>query len=184
MKLYDLFYDRKKGKYRRLRKPIPSIISIKSLAQATMSALLQRPDEARGRPGSLLGDIDQYGKLFDEKYDSNLYVTCILIDRQVNEFIDGILLDGHSLTKDEKRNIRYYVDYLLACELTKKQTPNESDLAKILSLCVAGISNEMLQKATEKVLDLYKSLGGTDKVAKGKDLLSSLSALIVMEYPA
>lgn len=183
LKLYNLFYDRKKGKYRRLRKPIASIISIRSLAQATMSAFLQHPNDARGRPASLLGKIGEYGRLFDEKYDKDLYVTCVLIDRQVNEYLDTALINGVLLTKDEKRNVRYYVDSLLACELTGKSTPTPTDLAKVISQCVQGIPNQLIRDAVETVLTVYRDQGGTDKVAKGTEMWKSLAALIAVKFP-
>lgn len=54
LKLYDLYYDRRKGKYRNLLKPIAKIISIRSLAQALIAIVLQRPNDARGGPQKLL----------------------------------------------------------------------------------------------------------------------------------
>ena len=50
-KKYDLFYDRRKGFYRDQGKAVRKIISANSVAQAVISILLQRPDDARARPG-------------------------------------------------------------------------------------------------------------------------------------
>lgn len=43
LKLYGLFYDRRKGHYRNLRKPISQIVSIHDLARAVIAVVLQEP---------------------------------------------------------------------------------------------------------------------------------------------
>jgi hypothetical protein len=58
--LIGLWYDRKKGKYKRLRKPISDIISVVDLARSVIAILLMRPDDARARPQSLLADDKTY----------------------------------------------------------------------------------------------------------------------------
>jgi hypothetical protein len=118
LKLHQLFYDRRKGEYKRLKKPISKIISIRTLGQALMAILLQRPSDARARPQSLLKNPSTYGEIFNESYNRDAYISCILLDRQVDDFIGK-----SSLTRDEKRDIRYYVTMLVACELTKAQSP-------------------------------------------------------------
>lgn len=48
---YDLHYDRRKGFYKDQGEPINKIVSATALAQAVVSVLLLRPDDARARPG-------------------------------------------------------------------------------------------------------------------------------------
>jgi hypothetical protein len=183
LKLYGLYYDRKKGKYRRLRKPMHSIVSMKSLAQATMSILLQRPDDARGRPKSLLKDSDQYNKLFDDGYNRDLYVSCVFIDRQVDDYLDTVRIGGNLLSRDEKRNIRYYVDSLVACALTKMAKPTTQAMASLVAKCVEGVPGETITEAASMALTVYKDLGGTDNVAKGKSMWPALSKQMEAQFP-
>ena len=81
LKLYSLYYDRRKGEYRNLRKPIASIISITSLARAVIATVLRRPNDARARPQSLLNKNDTYKQIFNESYNPDLFVSYILLDR-------------------------------------------------------------------------------------------------------
>lgn len=76
LKLYDLFYDRRKDEYRELRKPISKIISIRTLARTVIAILLQRPDDARARPQSLLNNNTQYNSIFNDNHDRDVYVAC------------------------------------------------------------------------------------------------------------
>jgi len=46
-----LFYDRRKGFYKDQGQPIKTIVSVNSVAQGIISIILQRPDDARARPG-------------------------------------------------------------------------------------------------------------------------------------
>ena len=183
LKLYGLFYDRKKGKYRRLRKPIADIVSIKALAQAVMAVFLQRPDDARGRPKSLLTDKDVYGKLFDDSHNRDLFVACISLDRQVDAFLDDAVIDGAKLTRDERRNIRYYMDALVACELIGLPSPDAGAIAAIVAKCVAQIPIEIMQNTARNVLAVYRQEGGTDNVAKGKKMWPELAKLARSRFP-
>jgi AIPR protein len=170
-RLYGLFYDRRKGEYKRLKKPISKIVSIRALAQSLMAALLQRPSDARARPQSLLNNASTYAQIFDETYNRDVYATCILLDRQVDEF-----LSQSSLSRDEKRDIRYYVSMLTACDLTKSPKPSVSQLVSVIDACKTPIGNSVLTTYKDIALKAYKRLGGTDKVAKGSDLQKRLLA--------
>ena len=50
LRLYGLYYDRKKGEYKRLKKPIEALVGMGTLAQAFIAIVLQQPDQSRGRP--------------------------------------------------------------------------------------------------------------------------------------
>ncbi len=169
LKLFGLFYDRRKGEYKRLEKPIAKIVSIRALAQAVMATLLQRPSDARARPQTLLNDSTTYDQIFNESYTRDMYAACVLLDRQVDDF-----LRQSSLTRDEKRDIRYYLTMLMACELTESAKPDAAALAAVLQECSKPIDTNLLSKHTNTALKAYKKLGGTDKVAKGSELQKRL----------
>jgi hypothetical protein len=171
LKLYNLFYDRKKGKYKRLRKPIADIVGMKALSQAVMAIVLRRPEAARARPGNILRDETGYGQLFNDSYNRDVYAACILLDRQVSSF-----LNDQKLTREEKRDIRYCVDTLVACLLAKSFNPTVDVLANLASQC-KKIDTAVLKDAMSIVLQAYTNLGGSDKVAKSKDLWVKAEAL-------
>ena len=58
-KKVDLYYDRRKGFYRDQAKPISKIISVNDVVQAVVSIMLQRPDDARARPGDYFKDDER-----------------------------------------------------------------------------------------------------------------------------
>lgn len=162
LRLYGLFYDRKKGEYRRLKKPIKKIIGINVLAQAVIAIALQKPDQARGRPETYVKD--HAAEVFDSTVDRDLYAACILLDQQVNEY-----LQGQGLQFDEKRNVRYYVSMLIGTEwdiASRKPEP----IAKAIAAAVKAIPVTSLKKALDKAMKAYKSIGSTDAAAKSADM--------------
>jgi hypothetical protein len=60
--LYGLFYDRRKGHYRHLRKSIAQIVSPQDLARAVIAIVLQQADNARARPQSLTNNKGHISK--------------------------------------------------------------------------------------------------------------------------
>ena len=175
LKLQGLFYDRRKGEYRQQRKPVDQIVSITALAQAVIAILLQRPDDARTRPGSLLKRADTYRQIFEENHNRDVFVSSILIDRQVLNFLEK----QTGFTKDVRRDIRYYVATWASCVLANKGVPSAADIAGILPNAVARMPAETLGAACDEVLKLYQDAGGTDAVSKSPEFTKKvLSALL------
>jgi hypothetical protein len=59
-----LFYDRRKGFYKDQGQPIKTIVSVNAVAQGIISIMLQRPDDARARPGDYFKDENRYISIF------------------------------------------------------------------------------------------------------------------------
>jgi hypothetical protein len=178
LKLYDLFYDRKKGKYRNLRKPISKIISIRALAQSLIAIVLQRPNDARGGPQKLLNQDDQYKHIFNESINRDLYVVCALVDKRVHDYLD----ERSDLTGETKRDVRYYVDLELCCERLQRSKPTPDEIASLLPK-ISNISDEDLKKSVDYVVAEYQAKGGTDTIAKGPDLTQEILKDLASEYP-
>ena len=106
LKRYGLFYDRRHGEYKRLKKPLSSIVGQNELMQAIMSIALQVPNEARGRP--LTYFEDHASDIFNPDYDRDAYATCVLIDRQVNTFL-------RSKDKEMRYNLRRDLRFAFQC---------------------------------------------------------------------
>jgi hypothetical protein len=179
LKAYGLYYDRRKGEYRRLRKAISKIVSVRQLAQACMAILLQRPNDARARPSTVLKNDTQYSVLFDESNNRDLYAACILLDRQVDAFLSRI-----GLRHEVRRDIRYYVDMAVSCELTGRAKPTALQLAAAVQKCVLPIPEDLLVTIKDEVIIIYETLGADDNVAKGTKLRSILLEAIEKRFVA
>jgi hypothetical protein len=89
-KKFDLFYDRRKGFYRDQAKQIKKIVSVNDVVQAVVSVLLQRPDDARARPGDYFKDDESYASVFDNpSITLDAYLLCTQIVRRIEKFLDG-----------------------------------------------------------------------------------------------
>jgi len=178
LKLQGLFYDRRKGEYRQQRKPVDQIVSITALAQAVIAILLQRPDDARARPGSLLKRAETYRQIFEENHNRDVFVAAILIDRQVLGFLEK----QTDLTKDVRRDIRYYVTTWVSCILANNGAPTAADLAGLVPKAVGRIPGEMLAAARNEVLKLYQKAGGTDAVSKSPEFTKKVLSVLSTKF--
>ncbi len=180
LKLHGLYYDRRKGEYKRLKKPRAKIVSITSLAQAVISAFLQRPADARARPQTLLANAQHYDDIFNVTHGTDFFASCVLLDRQCAQLVSS----RTDLASDAQTDIRFYVTTLAMSEVTKKSQPTSSDISKSLSIVVNPLPNDLLSAWVDRVMSIYVSLGETDKVAKGKEMQSLLIEQIRAKFPA
>ncbi|WP_303925908.1 AIPR family protein [Draconibacterium sediminis] len=166
------YYDRRKNFYKNQGKPINKIISIEFLGQAIMSIVLQEPDYARARPSSLLKNDADYKRVFNHDYPIELYWKCIEIQKKVEEVLKT---EGYRFTTTQIGDIKFHVSVYLVSLITKSQTPSDSEIAELdLSL----VTKDKIKLAIDNVYVLYDSLGGTNAVAKGKELVNELKELI------
>jgi hypothetical protein len=168
LRLYGLFYDRKKGEYRRLKKPIKKIVGMNALAQAVMAIALQRPDQARGRPETYVKD--HAAEVFDPNIDRDLYAASILLDRQVLEY-----LQSQALGSDVLRDIRYYVSMLIGTDWNLFSRSNDS-ITKAIAAAVKPLPIATLQEGMDKALKAYNAQGATDVGAKSVDMTKQVLA--------
>ncbi len=166
LRLYGLFYDRKKGEYRRLKKAIKKIVGMSAMAQAVIAIALQRPDQSRGRPETYVKD--HTAEVFDTTIDRDLYAACILLDRQVIEF-----LQTQGLESDVVRDIRYYVSMLVGIEWNLASRSPDS-ISKAISAVVKPIPEATLKAAMERAIKAYESLGANDVIAKSYEMTKAV----------
>ena len=183
-----LYYDRRKGHYRDQGKPISKIVSIVELLQAMLSCLIGRPDHARGRPRNYFGDKPEYpydAVFGEDKYDLNVYVKCLLIQRKVDAYLDKIL-DGEPL---HRRNLRFYVCMYFVCVASQHARIIQTDILKIDP---DTISEAVLQTCYGQVRKSYNTLAEKhqrddehdyDGVAKGTELIKKLASALNKKYP-
>lgn len=181
----NLFYDRRKGHYRDLRKPISDIVSIVEVLQAVVSCLLGRPDHARGRPRSYFGENDNYpyedvfGK---DKYNLQVYLHAFKLLRRVDKFLE-------STEAIHRRNLRFYMCTFIASTLSGHARVLPADLLKIDA---DSVRESTLRAAYKRIQKMYQSLAEKnakddkfdyDGVAKGTDLIKKLASTLNRRYP-
>jgi len=173
LRLYGLYYDRKKGEYKRLKKPIDALVGMGTLAQAFIAIILQQPDQSRGRPQTYIKKNSKI--VYDEKLDLDFYAAAILIDRQVESYLERRKAKGE-LTSDLVRDLRYYVSMLIGkkWDLASKSAQSIADAMKEV---VKPLSEDDLKNATKKVAKIYQDLGGTDKNAKSTEMRDAVQAV-------
>jgi hypothetical protein len=168
---YGLFYDRRKNLHKNDGRPLDQIISIPLMAQAVMSILLQRPDDARARPSSLLKKDEDYLRVFSTLIPIGVYRVCALIVRK----IDAYMRTDSTLDARERNNVIFYVAMRVAAIASGKKILKAIDVAAIE---LTKIDDDAIQKSLSAVKTLYSDLGGGDQVAKGSQLVEVLKAEI------
>ncbi|MDQ3009241.1 MAG: AIPR family protein [Acidobacteriota bacterium] len=167
-KPFGLFYDRRKNFYKNDGKPIDKIVGIPQLAQSVMAIVLQRPDDARARPSSLLKKDDDYEKVFSTEYPIEVYYFCANLMKKAEIFVRS---DVAGLDERERTNLRFYLAMYASCILAKRASPSRKDLA---SLSASLADENLLLDCLSPVHSIYQKLGASDQVAKGTEFLSQL----------
>ena len=168
-RLYGLFYERRKGEYRELKKPVDQIVSIQTLARAVIALLLRQPNNAYATPGRVLKA--DYEKVFAETHNRDMFISCMLIQRQVDKYLTA---RGDDL-KSVRSIIRYYVSMAVACKLLKKsKAPTDKDLASLSGAVAKPIDQKILDECTDLVLAAYKTHGETETAAKGPEMRQTI----------
>ncbi len=170
-KQYGLYYDRRKGFYKDKGTPISKIVSVPELLQALVSILLQRPDDARGRPSDYVKDDEKYDRLFGrDRFPLGIYLTCVLMMQRVKDFVDSLEIE-----RNEKIDVKFYVASLLACRLTQEVDPSPD---KLMRVNVEDIEETLLNDCFKRVWKMYQALGANASVARGPDLTKRLRAYV------
>jgi AIPR protein len=125
---HGLYYDRRKGLHKDEGKPASKIVSINALLQAVVAMRLQRPDDARARPGDYIEKDEKYDSVFaSDLYPLLMYLKCHQLMKKVEKF-----LSGKQLARGERIDIRFYVASEVACEATNSIEPSGDALSKLI----------------------------------------------------
>jgi AIPR protein len=172
-KKFDLYYDRRKGFYRDQSKPIKKIVSVNDVVQAVVSIILQRPDDARARPGDYFKDDNAYKSVFDDSRISlESYLSCAQLVRRIEKFCDT-----HHVENLDQRNLKFYVAAFLARDITKLAKPVSSKLPAFAD--ITKIDDKEINECYKRIKKIFDSLtkkSDKDTVARGPELLKKLNA--------
>lgn len=164
----DLYYDRRKGVYKDRGKPISKIVSVTELIQATVSIILQQPDDARRRPSDYLIKDENYNDVFGtDKFPLNIYLKCVQILRKVQQFIQPL----KNLDRTEKLNFKFYVAMLVSSRLTNEPKPSIESLEQIN---LGDINDKLLSDCLKQVQTIYRTLSKDGEVVKGAEFLEAV----------
>ena len=154
-----LFYDRQKNYYKNQRKPKNQIITIQYLAQAVAAIILQRPNDSRGRPTTLIKSDDIYKRTFNEVYPISIYLKAAKLMRMIDTYLRN---DAPSYISKEKTNLRYHLAMFLPI-LTTESSTMTTDLFATINL--DEMDSELLKNSAEHVWQVFEDL----KRVKGLD---------------
>ena len=171
LKTVELYYDRRKNFYKSRDKPRNRIIPIPLMAQAIMSVILARPDEARARPSSLIKKDHDYSQIFSEDFPVPLYINAAVLLRRTQ----AVLRVKSEMTRSDRTNLRFYVLYWLIASATKRVKPTP---AQVAGLKVHQITDDDIEAAIDGMWPLFKAHGGDDGAAKGSALIKSVHQAI------
>jgi NAD-dependent DNA ligase len=134
-----------------------------------MALLLQQPNNAYATPGRVLKS--DYERVFDEQYNRDMFVACMMIHRQIDKHLAAQADD----IKSVRSIIRYYVSMATACTLLKKaDPPSDKDLASLLPQATKPIDTKVIGASIDLVLGAYKKHGETETAAKGPDMSGTI----------
>lgn len=173
---FQIFYDRRKNSQKQQGRPMDKIISIGLMAQAMMAMVLQRPNDARARPSSLLKKDEDYAHIFTDKLDINIYLIAAKLIKAAHAF----LRTREDLAPKDRTNLLFYVAMHAAAVLTGKAWPQSRQLAAISP---DTITDDVLQASFNVVEPIYRALGGNDHVAKGTHFLGHLKSKLLEQFP-
>jgi hypothetical protein len=98
--------------------------------------------------------------------------------RKIDEYLDT----REDLNRDTKTDIKYYIDMRMASELAVAPRVYPYQLATLVPK-VMSLESETLRTSCEKVLTIYRSLGGTDTVAKNPEMRRKIIEELAQEFP-
>ncbi len=168
-KTKGLYYDRRKNQHKNEGKPLDRIASISYVAQAVMSVVLGRPDDARARPSTLLKRDEDYSLVFNPEYHPDIFLASTLLLRQ----IEDLLRADSDLGRKEINNTKFHLASFVTRLYLNELSPQPMAVAGI---DVSALDDGFLSNCKTEVWNLYVELGGNDQVAKGTELVAALEA--------
>jgi hypothetical protein len=174
LKPYNIFYDRRKGFYKDQGVPIDKIVSPTSLAQAVIAILLQRPDDARGRPGNYFKNEQLYQTIFgDDRLPLPVYLACLRIMGAAENYLDTL----DDIERADVRNLMFYVGAQIAVDITQQLAPTPQDLMTAVTSSV--VDGKVVIGAYQRVSKVYQALAkksDRDAVGRGSEFIRKLRA--------
>ena len=162
-----LFYDRRKNHYKNLGKKRSEIISVSYLAQSLIAVLLQKPNYSRARPSTLLTNNDYYDFLYKGEIDLIVYYKIIIWANRIKNYLRQCGLYNTS----QQGDLLFYVLYYSFARKNNSQKISPND---VQSIDAEALSDGDIAEYCNHIYEIYHSLGGTGKIAKGSQIIEML----------
>ncbi|EED98975.1 AIPR family protein [Burkholderia multivorans] len=173
---FSIYYDRRKNSQKQLGRPIDKIIGIALMAQAMMSIVLQRPDDARARPSSLIKKDEDYNRIFSPKLPIQIYLVAATIVKTAQASLRG----REDLAPKDRNNLLFYVAMHASAALAGASAPSSEQLAAIAP---ESITDAIMGASISTVETIYRQLGANDQTAKGTQFLVTLKEKLSEQFP-
>jgi hypothetical protein len=173
---HSLYYDRRKNSQKQAGRSVEQIISIGAMAQSMMSIVLQRPDDARARPSSLIKDEKDYLAIFNAHHPIKIF----LIAAKLTKVAHSHLRTRAELAPRDRTNLLFYLVMIASVALTQSAAPK---LDQLVLINPDQINNELMKECLDILQPVYEKLGANDKISKGAELLVALRQDIAKRYP-
>ena len=162
-----LFYDRRKNHYKNLGKKRSEIISVSYLAQSLIAVLLQKPNYSRARPSTLLTNNDYYNFLYKGEIDLIVYYKIIIWANRIKNYLRQCGLYNTS----QQGDLLFYVLYY---SFARKNNSHKISPNDVQSIDAEALSDGDIAEYCDHIYEIYHSLGGTGKIAKGSQIIEML----------
>lgn len=166
LKINGFYYERRKNYYKNMGKPIFNIISVGYLSQIIEAIILGKPDVSRSRPSTLLKKDEDYKKIFNKKYSLNLYLNGVKIARRIETIMKEIGIQAGDILNLKYHTMMFVVMYKNKWERVSAKKFEEFD--------TNSISDDEIKEVIIIVKEIFESLGGSDKIAKGSKFVDAV----------
>lgn len=166
LKTNGFYYERRKNYYKNMGKPISNIISVGYLSQIIEAIILGKPDVSRSRPSTLLKRDEDYNKIFNKKYSLNLYLNGVKIARRIETIMKEMGIQAGDIL-----NYKYHVMMFV---IMYKNKWERVSWKKFQEINIDTILDDEIKESIVIVKEIFESLGGTDKIAKGSKFVDAV----------
>lgn len=172
--LRGLYYDRRKGYHKNMKRKLSDIVSITYVGQCVIAMGLSKPDEARARPMTFLKKDNNYDLVFNDNVDLNLFLQATLLQRRIDQAIRS-----SDVSRRHFGNIRFHVSTYVCTLLMKERIHSLTDLERIVDK-MPSVSDQLISHAIDQTRNILlkvvddESNASLDKVAKSPTFSSNI----------
>jgi hypothetical protein len=164
-----LFYDRRKNYYKNHGKKSSEIISVSYLAQSLIAVLLQKPNYSRARPSTLLTDDEYYDALYKREIELSVYYKIVIWANEIKRYLRQCGLYDIK----QQGDLLFYVLYYSCAKKVNNSIITDKDVKEMEQ---NFLTTKDIEEYCKHIYDIYMSLGGTGKVAKGSGMIDILKS--------
>lgn len=174
------FYDRRKDYYKNMNKDRNKIFAIAKTAQHIETLLYKSPHSARSNPTSLLKSDENYKKIFNKKFNIEVYLKSCLIYKKIDLLVKEIQQNEDIILKKYGASIKNFTFHLMLVTTVIAINNSKFNDIELANLNLDNINHKKFQESIDILLELIEELETEDKLdniintAKSKFFTDSL----------